>query len=425
MTDDIQQGFRTTGTVHVLSVSGLHVGIIYLMISFLLGFIRRGAKYYWLKPVFIILLLWVYAFVTGLPSPVVRASIMLSVFCFSEIFGKKSFSIHAMFISAFFMLLYNPFFLFEIGFQLSFISVLSILLLQPKASALLKIENKYLRNVWQMFTLSFVAQLATFPICLYYFGTFPTYFFVGNMFIVPLVSVITYAFGGIILAKLLSLILPDLSFYFYYLPVKILQMLVGMMTSIINFIEKLPFALIDNMKVSFLDLVLIFTIITGFLIFLYYKRPKALIVGMGTVFLFIGIHIYKNMQSVPDNLIVYNRRQATEIRWNAGSAENILNTEDFDAGSKLIEIKGNKTLIVSSDIWKGKLSQTNFDIDNLILINDNSLSLYSLTQLFSVKNVVLDASLSVYTRARLVKECQKLNIPCHDVVVNGAFSLNF
>ncbi|MFV0419962.1 MAG: ComEC/Rec2 family competence protein [Dysgonomonas sp.] len=391
----------------------------------MLGFIRRGAKYYWLKPISIILLLWIYAFVTGLPSPVVRASMMLSIFCVSEVFGKKSFSIHALFISAFFMLLYNPFLLFEIGFQLSFMSVLYILLLQPKASALIKIENKYLNSIWQMFTLSFIAQLATFPICLYYFGTFPTYFFIGNMFIVPLVSVITYAFGGIILAKLLSLILPDLSFYIYYLPVKVLQMLVDLMTSIIGFIEKLPLALIDHMKTSFLDLVLIYTIIVGFLIYLYYKKPRSLIITMSAILLFISIHVFENMKSIPDSLTVYNRRQATEIRWNTGRAENVLNTEDFEASYKLIAIKGNKALIVSSDIWKDKLSQTKFDVDNLILINDNSLSLYSLTQLFSAKKVVLDASLSVYTRMRLVKECKKLNIPCHDVVVNGAFSLNF
>lgn len=276
-----------------------------------------------------------------------------------------------------------------------------------------------------MFTLSFIAQLATFPICLYYFGTFPTYFFIGNMFIVPLVSVITYAFGGIILAKLLSLILPDLSFYIYYLPVKVLQMLVDLMTSIIGFIEKLPLALIDHMKTSFLDLVLIYTIIVGFLIYLYYKKPRSLIITMSAILLFISIHVFENMKSIPDSLTVYNRRQATEIRWNTGRAENVLNTEDFEASYKLIAIKGNKALIVSSDIWKDKLSQTKFDVDNLILINDNSLSLYSLTQLFSAKKVVLDASLSVYTRMRLVKECKKLNIPCHDVVVNGAFSLNF
>lgn len=425
LSDDLKQAFRTTGTVHVLSVSGLHVGIIYLMISFLLGFISRDSKCHWLKPVLIILLLWMYAFITGLPPSVVRASIMLSVFCASQIFGKKSFALHTLFITAFFMLLYNPFSIFDIGFQLSFISVLSILLLQPAASGLLKVDNTYIRYVWQMFTLSIVAQLATFPICLYYFGTFPTYFFIANLFIVPLVSLITYAMGGVILAKLLTVILPDLSYYLYFLPVKVLQFLVYLMTSIIDFIENIPFALVNNVKITFTDLFLIFSFIVSILIFLYYRKSKALIIALTATFIFVSIHTLENLKPLPNNLIVYNKRQATEIKWNNGNKENILRTDDLISGYKLIEIKGNKTLVVSSDIWKSKLSESNFEVDNLVLTTDNSLSLYSLTLLFTVKNVVLDASLSVYTRRKIAEECQKLNIPCHDVVLKGAFSLNF
>lgn len=425
LSDEVKQGFRTTGTVHVLSVSGLHVGIIYLMISFLLGFINRGAKYYWLKPILIILFLWIYAFITGLPSSVVRASAMLSVFCASQIFSKKSFSLHALFITAFFMLLYNPLFFFDIGFQLSFISVLSILLLQPIASGLLKIENKYIRYIWQMFILSVVAQLATFPICLYYFGTFPTYFFIGNLLVIPLVSLITYAVSGIAFAKLLSLCLPDLSPYFYYLPVKVLQFLVRIMTDIINLLERLPFALADDVKVTFADLILIFVIIISILIFLHYKKPGFLTLGLSAILVFVGIQIAENLKPLSQELIVYNRRQATEIEWNTSSIKKTLRTPDLINGYTLIEIEGNKTIIVSSDIWKGKSSLRNFEVDNLVLTNDNSLSLYSLTQLFSVKNVILDGSLSAYTRKRIAEECKKLNIPYHDVVVNGAFSLNF
>lgn len=298
LSDDIKQGFRTTGTVHVLSVSGLHVGIIYIMVSFLLGFIRRGTKYYWIKPLAIILLLWIYAFITGLPPSVIRASGMLTVFCLSEILGRNSFSLHALFIAGFFILLISPFSLFDIGFQLSFLSVLSILYLQPRASSLLKIDNKYLRQIWQLFTLSIVAQLATFPLCLYYFGTFPTYFFVTNLVIVPLVTLITYAVGTVILAKILSLIFPALSFYFYYLPVKILAVLVEVMTALIRFFENLPLALIENVKVSLLDLGLLFTLILGFLSFIIYKKSKGLILALLAVFLLLSIQIYNNIMFV-------------------------------------------------------------------------------------------------------------------------------
>ena len=295
LSDELTQGFRTTGTVHVLSTSGLHVGIIYLMISFLLGFIRKGNKYYKLRPTLIILLLWVYAFVTGLPASVVRASIMLSFFCAAELFDRRSISLHAMFIAAFFMLLYNPLSLFDVGFQLSFASVLSILYLQPKASSLLKIENTYLRNIWQMFTLSVVAQLATFPICLYYFGTFPTYFFITNLIVVPLVSLIIYSTGGIAIAKIFSYVIPNYSDYLFFLPVKILQWLVQLMTSIIRFFEKLPFAQLEDIKISFIDLLLIYTFIISVIMFFVYKKPKVLIVGLSAFLGLIVLQIYGNL----------------------------------------------------------------------------------------------------------------------------------
>ncbi|GHV15320.1 competence protein [Bacteroidia bacterium] len=420
LTDELKQGFRTTGTVHVLSVSGLHVGIIYLMISFLLGFIRKSSRYYRLKPVIILILLWSYAFITGLPSSVLRASGMLTVFCMAEICGKRSYSMHALFIAAFFMLLISPFSLFDIGFQLSFISVLAILYLHPKTLPLLKTENKYIKYIWQMFTLSLVAQLATFPICLYYFGTFPTYFFITNLLIVPLVTFITYSVGGVILAKILSMIIPGWSDYLFYLPVKALQILVHTMTSIIRFFENLPFALIENVKISLSDLTLIFTIIVSILIFMIYKKTKALPISLIFILLLFVSHIYMNLNEKPDDLIVYNRRQTSEVKY----YKEIVKSEDIDK-YKAITFNDKKILILSANLWYNKDSDIKLNISHLILTKDNSLSLYNLNQHLTIKNVIIDGSLSANTRKRISKECQKLDIPCHDVVENGAYSLKF
>lgn len=425
LSDDLKQGFRTTGTVHVLSVSGLHVGIIYLMMTFLLGFVHRNSKYYWIKPVLIILLLWGYAFITGLPPSVVRASTMLSVFCVSEIVGRKSFSIHALFIAAFFMLLVNPFSLFDIGLQLSFMSVLSILYLHPKMSGLIKIENKYIRYIWQMFALSIVAQLATFTICLYYFGTFPTYFFIANLIIVPVVSSIMYAAGGIVFAKMLSFVFSDFSYYLYYLPVKLLQVLISFMTYAIHLFEQLPFALLQNVKVSFVDLLLIFTMIIGILVFLIYKKSKALIVGLTAILTLLTSHIHSKVVDNTEVITVYNRSQASEIKWSKSGVQTDILPGDTTSGYIYIGYKVNNMLILSSDNWKEQATEERFKVNNLVLTHSNSFSLYSLTQLFWIENVVLDASLSRYTRHRLAKECQKLNIPYHDVTQSGAFSLIF
>lgn len=425
LSDDLKQGFRTTGTVHVLSVSGLHVGIIYVMMTFLLGFVHRNSKYYWIKLVLIILLLWGYAFITGLPPSVVRASAMLSVFCVSEIVGRKSFSIHALFIAAFFMLLVNPFSLFDIGLQLSFMSVLSILYLHPKISGLIKIENKYIRYIWQMFTLSVVAQLATFPICLYYFGTFPTYFFIANLIIVPVVSLIMYAAGGIVFAKMLSFVFSDFSYYLYYLPVKLLQVLISFMTYAIHLFEQLPFALLQNVKVSFVDLLLIFAIIIGILVFLIYKKSKALIVGLTAILVLLTSHIHSKVVDNTEVITVYNRSQASEIKWSKSGVQTDILLGDTTSDYIYIGNQANNMLILSSDNWKEKVTEERFKINNLVLTHSNSFSLYSLTQLFWIENVVLDTSLSRYTRRRLAKECQKLNIPYHDVTQSGAFSLIF
>ncbi len=425
LSDDLKQGFRTTGTVHVLSVSGLHVGIIYAMITLLLGFVHRNSKYYWIKPVLIILLLWGYAFITGLPPSVVRASAMLGVFCVSEIVRRKSFSIHALFIAAFFMLLVNPFSLFDIGLQLSFMSVLSILYLHPKMSGLIKIKNKYIRYIWQMFALSVVAQLATFPICLYYFGTFPTYFFVANLIIVPVVSLIMYAAGGIVFAKMLSFVFSDFSYYLYYLPVKLLQVLISFMTYAIHLFEQLPFALLQNAKVSFVDLLLIFTVIIGILIFLIYKKSKALIIGLIAILVLLTSHIHSKIVDKPEMVIVYNRSHASEIKWSKPRQETDILPGDVPSGYIYIGNQTSNMLILSSDNWKEKTTEERFKVNNLVLTHCNSFSLYSLTQLFWIENVVLDASLSRYTRRRLAKECQKLNIPYHDVTQSGAFSLIF
>lgn len=266
MSDDLKQSFRTTGTVHVLSVSGLHVGIIYLMIGFCLSFIHRSSRFYRIKPVVVIILLWGYAFITGLSPSVTRASLMLSAYCVAEVFNRKNDPFNALYIAAFFILLYNPFTFFHIGFQLSFLSVLSILYLLPKAENLIHVKNKYLRRIWQMFLLSCVAQLATFPLCLYYFGTFPTYFFVTNLLIVPLVTLIIYSFGLVVIAKLLSYVFFGFSDYLFIVPVEILKFLLKILVECVSFFENLPFALIEGAKISFLQFVLLVVAISTILI---------------------------------------------------------------------------------------------------------------------------------------------------------------
>jgi competence protein ComEC len=425
LSDDIKQSFRTTGTAHVLAVSGLHVGIIYLIISFLLGFIKKHSRIYWLKPVVIIFLLWLYAFITGLSPSVVRASIMLSVFCVSEIVNRKGFTLNTLYLTAFFMLLYNPFSLFDVGFQLSFTSVLAILYLHPKAVVLLDIKNKPLKYIWQMFTLSMVAQLATFPLCLYYFGTFPTYFFITNLLIVPLVSLIVYATAGIFIAKILTYIVPMFGYYIYYLPVKILQILVGLLTSITEFFERLPYAQISGVSVSSVDLILIILLILTLLIYLMRKQPKYFITALGLVVIMLGSGLYRNLSRPKNELLIYNRWEGIDIRWTVESKDYIWQQTEDTLSDELFDIKGRKLLILTDDNWCNKQSEKKIEVNWLLLAKDNAYQVSCLTEMFVFDTLVLSNSLSNKTIRQIVNDSQKLGITCYDMNEKGAYSLIF
>jgi len=424
LSDDVKQSFRATGTAHVLAVSGLHVGIIYAIISFLLGFIKRNSRIFWLKPLLIILILWVYAFITGLPPSVIRASTMLTVFCLSEIFHRKGFTPNALYIAAFFMLLINPFSLFDVGFQLSFVSVMAILYLHPKAVALIDVRNKQLNYIWQMFTLSMVAQLGTFPLCLYYFGTFPVYFFLANMLIVPLVMFITYTAATIVIAKILTYAFPAYGYYIYYLPVNALKLLVKLLTEITEFFESLPYALVSNINISFLELILIIVCIISLFTFFIKMKAHALIVSLCTVLIMISMGLYNNLSSKPDELIVYNRRDITEVEWTIDGQQCLFKKDSLQP-YEIFEMKDRKLLILSNNDWSEKYSEQKLKVDWLLLTEDNSFSLNSLTEIFSFDTVIVNGSLSNRTIRQIVNDSQKLGIGCHDVTQNGAYRSNF
>lgn len=272
MSEDLLQAFRTSGTVHILSVSGWHVALIYAMISFFLGFIHRQSKYYKLKPIITIALLWIYAFVCGLPPSVCRAGIMLTMICLAEIFGRRNYALNGMYVAAFLLLLYNPLSFFDVGFQLSFVSVFALIILYPKISSTITIKNTYIRKIWQLFLISVVAQLATFPLCLYYFGTFPTYFFICNLIIVPIASFIMYAFAGIVVTKSLMYLIPQAQ-DLLDLAVSITKILLDVLILFIRIFEKLPFALIEGVKIDLISLFTIYAIIiSASLLFINKKR---------------------------------------------------------------------------------------------------------------------------------------------------------
>ena len=172
--------FTTSGVAHVLAVSGFHVGIIYLMLSYALCVLPLSLRRR-LGPFVALVVIWLYTLLTGLSGSTLRAALMLSVFLVGQLLGRSPEPFNTLAAAAFIMLFFSPLLWFDIGFQLSFMAVFFIFLLYPRISRILSIRNPLIRTPWQWITLSFSAQLGVMPLCLYYFGSISTLFLLSTI----------------------------------------------------------------------------------------------------------------------------------------------------------------------------------------------------------------------------------------------------
>ncbi len=179
---DLKNSYSSTGASHILAVSGLHVGVVFWVFTQLLSQIFRGERF----------ALWSYTFVTGLSPSVIRASIMLSMVSLASLLNRRAMVYNTVFASAFMMLLYSPNYLFDVGFQLSYVAVLSILVFQKPIYQAFVFRSKICDKAWSLLSVSFAAQLGTMPLTLYYFHQISNVFWLSGFIVIPLSTVIIY-----------------------------------------------------------------------------------------------------------------------------------------------------------------------------------------------------------------------------------------
>ncbi len=195
MSREVRNRFSVTGVAHILAVSGFHVAIV-------CGFLSRNGCCRWIRYISLLVLLWGFVAITGLAASSVRAALMLTMYLTGGVLDRRAERYNILAASAFCMLVYEPLYLFDIGFQLSYLAVLSILYFQPRLQALIKVHNPFLRTPWGWVTVTLSAQAGTTFLCLYYFGQFSTVFLLTNL---PLTFLATL----LIPASLVYMFLPE------------------------------------------------------------------------------------------------------------------------------------------------------------------------------------------------------------------------
>jgi competence protein ComEC len=191
ISEDVISDYSKTGTIHILSVSGLHVSIIFLVLNKFLSIFRWG-KTKLIKSIILIGFVCLYAYITGLSPSVCRSAVMISFSIIGKQINQQSNPYNLIAGSALLLLIIDPFYLYDIGFQLSYFAVLGIIYFYQAIYELIYIENKLLNQVWMLIAVSISAQLSTLPMALYYFHQFPNYFLLANLLAIPLSSIALY-----------------------------------------------------------------------------------------------------------------------------------------------------------------------------------------------------------------------------------------
>ena len=434
LSNDILQAYSKTGTIHILSVSGGHVAIIYLLLSWALGFLNGYKHGRLFKAMLIIALIWAYSLLTGFSPAVCRAAVMLTLIITGKTYSRYINTLNILAVSAFAMLLHDPFLLTDVGFQLSYLAVAGLIIFQPVVYHWLTFKNKIADKIWLACSVSIAAQVITFPLSAYYFHQFPVYFLVSNLLIIIPVSIILYT--GILL-----LLLPQMAGVSQVLGY-ILEKCILLMNKALTYMEQAPFASIGKIWLSIFEYLLLYAITVLVFYFVLHKKAWFIKAALICTLLFsISIGI-KHLRADNTNSVTFlNLRKHSGIVFKNGNKGMVLtNLPDTDKnfqyavqpGLDSNRITDYKVYNIDSNIRSAYLIKqgglVQFLNKRLLLLNHN-ISIGSIPQHFKTNYVyvtnnayadtatiansnmlIIDGSNSDKHLNELVKRTKKLNI---------------
>ncbi|RPA70303.1 ComEC family competence protein [Cyclobacteriaceae bacterium YHN15] len=294
---ETSEAYATAGAMHVLAVSGLHVGIIY-------GFFFLFFKPYRLvRPnrilylTLLILLIWSYAMLTGMSASVMRAATMFSLMAMAQMNSRNPSIFNAIALSALILVVFDPFLLYSVGFQLSYAALLGIVIIQPILVGIWLPKNRFLEYAWQITTVGFAAQMATFPISGYYFHSFPVYFLLSNLIAIPGAFLIM-SFG------IPFMLFPSVPFLGTYLA-WITEKLISLVNYLIFWIQEMPFSKVSDIYLSHCFVALYFLSL-GLLLVLLLNPGKKLLYTLMMVLMGIGfLRLYSTIDEISKKEVVF------------------------------------------------------------------------------------------------------------------------
>ncbi len=459
LSSEIKQSYAASGAMHILAVSGLHVGIIYLVFSYLLRALIRTKKFQWINTLLLILIIWFYAIITGLSPSIQRAAIMFSFIIIGYSLKRPVNIYNSIFLSAFLLLLINPYIITEIGFQLSYLAVLGIVTLYPKIYGLWPMKLYLFDKIWALVSVSVSAQIATLPVTLYYFHQFPIFFILTNVIVVPLVTIILY----------LGIALFMFSFW-PWLALSLgasLSFIIKLLNTIVINVESFRFSIIENIYFTKPHIILFYAFIIFTFLFIYYKKSTYLKSSLFILLIILGFSLYNNYQiKIQNKFYVYNihgqsvynyikgqksyvfygkNYSISNSNFNYAIRKNILLSGirnknikyiDFDSisnmhenimyyyltsESRVIAFDNIKVLVICGNEKDLDILKLEIQPDFIILCSNAYINFEKIKGKLNNSTLIFDSSNSYSTINKWIQECYSYNIPFYSVPHKGAF----
>ena len=443
---DLMQAYSNTGVVHIIAISGLHLGLIYVMLNWLMGVLPLIKSYTTVKVVLILSCLWLFSILTGSSASVLRSALMFTCVLIGKTYFKQSSTYNAIAASAFILVCYNPYFLWDVGFQLSYLAVIGIVWLQKPILHLLYIKNVWLHKVWTMVAVTLAAQVAAFPLCIYYFHQFPNLFLITNIIAVPLSTLVLFAEILLLCFSWFGIVAVHLG--------KLIAMMITLMNTIITYCNKLPWSVTSDMYATTLTTCILYGLVIYTGAWLIYRKKILLKILLMHISGFAILHLYADIVHGKQNkIIVYNiaRHQAIDfisgksfyflgdssIR-KPGSQQNFhvkparislqarheLEVKNiYDSLSGIVRFRGKHVLVIDTAVVYKALT-TKVEVELLVITRNPKLKIGGLLTALKPTHIVFDASNSLWKIEEWKKECSVLLLPFHSVPDQGAFVLD-
>ena len=435
---DLYEDYINSGAVHILAISGLHIGIIFLMLNFMFRFLRRYRYGLIIKTVIILMLLWSFATIAGLSPSTLRATTMFSILAVGMNLQRPHNIYNTLSISAFILLLWNPFLLFEVGFQLSYLAVFGIVSVQPMLYPLIKSRYWLIDKVWKLITVSIAAQLGIFPLSLFYFHQFPGLFIISNILIIPFLGIILgYGFVIIILALFG---VPKFFLFDFY------ETIIGWMNKLFHWIAKQEIFIFTEISMNWYLAVGIYLVVLSSITYFKRNSYRGIVSVLCSLLIFQSLLFYNKWHVEANNeLVVFNKTKYSIIGFKNGNNLKVFHNLDsttlsqdkiissysigefvdatFEDNLKNVYTFHDSNFLIIDSL--GIYDLKDFKPDYVVLRNSPKVNLNRVMDSLQPKMIIADGSNYKSYVNRWKATAVKRKLPFHATSEKGAFILNF